>query len=117
MPVSRFLLVLLLAFPLGGCFVLDELDWGMKELDKHPVNPNGAPPRAAKQDSKPSAPAAPESESSWEEKLPDMREWWNEARTLGSTQKDESIARCRLDGRDQFMRIDECQARGGKVGS
>ena len=117
MRVVRFILVLPLLFVLGGCFVLDELDWGMAELEKHPIKPGAASSRNANKNAEPPTPSASPTDSSWGEKLPDLRQWWREARTLSSSKKDESIVQCRMDGRTQFMRIDECQARGGQVGS
>ncbi|MCP5059352.1 MAG: hypothetical protein GY937_21830 [bacterium] len=117
MRAVRFFLVLPLLFVLGGCFVFDELDWGMAELEKHPVKPGASRSRTAKKNAEPATPSASSSDSSWADKLPDPRQWWSDARTVSSAEKDESIVRCRLDGQDQFMRIHECQTRGGQVGS
>ncbi|MBW2240366.1 MAG: hypothetical protein JRH01_00130 [Deltaproteobacteria bacterium] len=117
MRVLRFVLVLPLIFALGGCFVFDELDWGMAELEKHPIKPKVALERRANRNAQPETPPASASDSFWDEKLPDLRAWWKGARTLSSSKNDESIVQCRLDGRDQFMRIHECQTRGGQVGS
>ena len=117
MALLRAILLGLLALALGGCFVLDELEWGAGEMEKHSINPEGVPARASKRAPAASALDTPTTESSWQEKLPDVETWWKEARTLISSDKDESIVRCRIRGRDQFMRIDECQVRGGQVGS
>lgn len=49
------------------------------------------------------------------------KSWWQEkARTLSSGELDESLVRCELRVRSQFMRREECRSRGGhaeRVGS
>lgn len=93
------LLTALAAAP--GCF-LDEIDksmalypGGKKEPEKPAKAPAGAPGGA------PAAPAGPS--------------WWETATTLGSEPIDETIAGCRLGGRVEFMRRDDCLARGGAL--
>ena len=88
----------LLAAGASGCFVFDEIDSGMKELerfdgaaDEAPATPAAAPPEAAPQAS-----------------------WWEKARTLGSEPANERIVRCELDGTTQFMDRDDCLGRGGR---
>lgn len=117
MLVARSLLCLLMALGLSGCFVIDELDWGAAELDKYSINPNGV--RSSPEEEAPAASGGETSvfEFSLKEELPDIGQWWREARSLGSSDKDESIVRCLIRGRVQFMRIDDCQVRGGRVGS
>lgn len=117
MLVARSLLCLLMALGLSGCFVLDELDWGAAELDKYSINPNGVRPPPEEEAPAASGRETPAFEFTWKEELPDVGQWWREARSLTSSDKDESIVHCRIRGRDQFMRIDDCQARGGRVGS
>ncbi|MAE95869.1 MAG: hypothetical protein CL910_14525 [Deltaproteobacteria bacterium] len=105
------LLCALLAFPAGGCFVADELDSGAKEMERY----SGKAPEEPEPATEPGRRAT--SKKDWKKNLPKfVREWWMKARTLASEPVDESIVRCRLGGRDQFMDVDQCQARGGTVG-
>ena len=86
-----------------GCF-LGEIDKSMAryEGNKKPAAGGGAPAKAAPGAAPaPGAPAGPS--------------WWQTARTLGSEPMDASIAGCRLGGRVEFMRRDDCLARGGEV--
>ena len=41
-------------------------------------------------------------------------EWWKSATSLASGEKDPSLTSCRLEGRTQFMRKNDCLARGGR---
>jgi hypothetical protein len=115
--MARRILVAALALGLAtGCFVFDELD-GAKDMMDHPSfpargpvaekdDPPAPPPAAA---AKPAAPSAPA------KVLADMQAWWKEARTLSSEAVDEDLVRCELGGRSQFMRHDDCLARGGRA--
>lgn len=42
-------------------------------------------------------------------------DWWKSATSITSKEKDPSLISCRLDGRLQFMRRDDCLARGGRT--
>ena len=41
-------------------------------------------------------------------------EWWGKAQSFTKGSIDESIVSCRLDGAVQFMREQDCRARGGR---
>lgn len=96
------LLAVALSLVLGtGCFVFEELDSGMKELERfdgkaqpEPAQPATTPAQQAKK------PAS---------------DWWQKARTLGSEPSDAEIVRCELDGSAQFMKREDCLGRGGKA--
>lgn len=42
-------------------------------------------------------------------------EWWQSATSITSKEKDPSLVSCRIEGRTQFMRKNDCLARGGRV--
>ncbi len=118
MALFRLLVLALLATGLSGCFVLDELEWGQAELERYGGNSEGRPaasPQAAAPKATAPEAAKPDSSSSWKEKVPDVSEWWKEARTITSGPKNTNIVGCRLNGAVSFMRVDECRARGGQV--
>lgn len=108
---KAILAALLAALPgLAGCF-LDEIDKSMARYPGgRPAAESEPPPGGRQATAKPvkappgeaAAPAAPEGPS-----------WWETATTLGSEPMDETIAGCRLGGRVEFMRRDDCLARGG----
>ena len=82
-----------------GCF-LDEIDKSMELYPGHQ--------KTAKPEPKPDAQAkgkegAPKSAASW----------WATARSIGPELNDETITSCALGGRTEFMRRDNCLARGG----
>lgn len=97
-------LVALVAFS-PGCFVLEELDKGKKTMDEL----SGAPDTQSETQPSGSADAA--------KPAADPEAWWKKARTLTPGETDPSIVRCDLDGSLQFMRRDDCIARGGRPGS
>jgi len=82
-----------------GCFVFEEIDNGMKELERF--------------DGKTEAQPAPAKPASQQAKEPQVN-WWEKARTLGSKPVDEGIVRCELDGAVQFMDREDCLGRGGR---
>lgn len=88
-----------------GCF-LDEIDKSMalypghaaeqaKEKEKATAKANAA--AAEKAGAKAAGPS-----------------WWETARTIGPELEDETITTCALGGRTEFMRRDNCLARGGR---
>ncbi len=101
--VRKWASLLLVAGLCAGCFVFDELDNGMKELERfdNKAEKAEAPPPSAQAKS---AKATPPKES-----------WWQKARTLGSEPKNENIVRCELAGEIQFMSREDCLGRGGRA--
>jgi len=84
-----------------GCF--------LGEIDKSMENYPGGSAAAKKEPDRPPA-ATPAGEKA----APAGPSWWATARTLGSEPTDKSIASCALGGRTEFMRRDDCLARGGR---
>lgn len=93
-----------------GCFVFNELDSGQKELDRYgsAQSPHHAQPA-------PAAPTAVGPDAKAESSSPTAA-WWKKAHTLTSEKVDPSIAPCRIHGRVQFMRKNDCAVRGGSAG-
>lgn len=81
-----------------GCF-LDEIDKSMATY----------PGKAAEK-----AKAKSEATSVEEGAKPSGSSWWETARTIGPELQDETITSCALGGRTEFMRRDNCLARGGR---
>jgi hypothetical protein len=99
-------LVLILAAALcSGCFVLDEIDAGQKEMDRYGSKGKGATAEAA---------AAKEKEPSPAERA---REWWNKARTFEPRSEDakSDIVSCKVDGSIRFTSQADCQNSGGRI--
>jgi hypothetical protein len=102
--LARLLAAALVAAP--GCF-LGEIDKSMASYEGGKKPAPAPAPAAGKAKAAPGAAPAPGA--------PAGPSWWQTARTLGSEPMDESIAGCRLGGRVEFMRRDDCLARGGQV--
>ena len=99
-------LVLVGAFALvagTGCF-LDEID---KSMALYP----GQAAEKAKEKEKAEAAAATAAQKGAQ---PSGPSWWETARTIGPELEDETITTCALGGRTEFMRRDNCLARGGR---
>lgn len=103
----RALLAGIAAFLLG-CFALDELDKGAEIMEQH----SGASTHKKKEAVAQSA-APAEDQPTPEERL---REWWSNARTLGSEEGDteDPLVSCALRGRTEFVRRSDCLVRGGR---
>ena len=86
----RRLAVILAAALCWGCFALDEIDAGQKEMDRY--GGKGKPAAAE-------AVASKEKEPSPAERA---REWWNKARTFEPRSEDakSDIVSCQVDGSD-----------------
>jgi hypothetical protein len=84
-----------------GCFVFDELDAGRRKMDGPAAASNPAAGRG--EDTEPSRPSGGPST------------WWQNARSLSSEAMSADVTRCELPGGSQFMRADDCRARGGRV--
>ena len=86
----------------SGCFVLDEIDQGMKTWQHH------APKKKKKSETPPEELASPPSGSSAQ-----RDSWWRGARSLGSEELSPDIVSCELGGSTQFMREADCRSQGG----
>jgi len=95
----------LLGSACAGCY-LNEIDKSMAAYKGHP------PP--AKSEPAASAPAKPTATADAKPTGPTGLDWWKTARTLGEKPADATIGRCSVAGRTEFMRRDDCLARGGR---
>ncbi len=95
----RYLLVCtLLAFTTTGCFVIDEIDSGMKFMEEHSA-------------------LEPEPEETEETSDAVVRPGfdWQSSRTITPGSRGNSdVVSCNLRGQVQFMKRDDCINRGGK---
>jgi hypothetical protein len=92
--------ILILAFLASfnlGCFVIDEIDSGMKTLEAHT-------PTSAKEEESDTAKAAPA-------KVDDN--FWQNARSIAPGSDKGNVVSCNLRGQVQFMKRDDCINRGG----
>ena len=99
-------LAVILAALLGsGCFALDEIDAGNKEMDRYGGKQKGGTAEAAA--AKDEAPSPAER----------ARQWWDKARTLEPRSEDakSDIVSCKLDGAVRFMSQSDCQNSGGRI--
>lgn len=99
--VALALAVLLAAAP--GCYVVEEIDAGMKKWE------HNSPKRK-----KPEPPPAGELARSPSDAKAARDAWWQNARTLGSEELSPDIVSCELGGSTQFMREDDCAFKGGR---
>jgi hypothetical protein len=106
----RQLWVVLCAALCWGCFVFDELDQGEELMEQ--LGPGKG---AAQKPTPDSAPARAESEGPGV--LERLGAWWDEATAPEPVgpDPDDRIVACRVDGSTQFMRVSDCQLRGGSA--
>lgn len=103
MRVASVLALVLLLVPAPGCFVVEEIDSGMKVWKHHSPKKKQVetPPEELAE-----APSAPRAK---------LDEWWQSARSLGSDELSADIVSCELDGSTQFMREADCLSQGGRT--
>jgi hypothetical protein len=97
---------LLLALPLSGCFVIDEIDKGQKVMDDHTPKKKEAEPEET------AAPVAGKKgaiDAYFREE-----EEEGTAKSFSPGQMSEGIVACKLGGSTQFMTRENCAARGGQ---
>jgi hypothetical protein len=102
--------LLLLAAPLSGCWVIDEIDSGKKWMDEH--SEKGAKERAAAK-AEGDAPAQGQKAGGLDAYIRAQEEK-GKTKTFTPGQVSESIVACKLGGSTLFMTRDACAARGGK---
>jgi len=109
--VIRLLVASLLIGVASGCFVNDEMNKASALIK----GPGAAAPGAAAPGSANAAAAKPGAGATAAAKpaAPAGKSWWETARSLTSEESDESITRCELAGRAEFMLRDDCLSRGG----
>jgi hypothetical protein len=104
--------LLLLSLPLGGCWVIDELDSGKKLMDDHSAKPK-------KGQAEEEATAAKAAKSGKSGRRLDAyftaEEQAGTVKSFAPGQVSEGIVACKVGGATQFMKREECAARGGSV--
>jgi hypothetical protein len=102
----RVLSVILASIACWGCFALDEIDAGQKEMDRYDAKKKAASDASA-------ASGKPETASPQER----MKQWWNSARTLTPREDDakSDVVSCQLGGHVRFMSQGDCQNSGGRI--
>ena len=101
----RALAVILAAILFSGCFALDEIDAGQKEMNRY--DSKNKPTEEAAGAAKPET-ASPQQR---------MQQWWNSARTFSPREDDakSDVVSCKLAGKLRFMSQSDCQNSGGRV--
>jgi hypothetical protein len=99
----RTLILLLVSTLCWGCFVLDEIDAGQKEMDRYSVKDGKAKTAAVAKSDEPS----PKERA---------RQWWQKVRSIDPLPPDASgdIVSCKVDGSVRFMSQTDCQHSGGR---
>ncbi len=112
--LAIILALALLTGPTSGCFVLEELSAGQKEMERYSKGRKKREAAEAALAAELDTETAEQSAHAYKDKL---GEWWGwgGARSLDTQDIDESIVRCQLGSSTQFMGRDDCLARGGKA--
>jgi hypothetical protein len=105
---TRLLVAAFLGSFVLGCSVMDELDKANAEMHRNDPKPDKTEVAGGGSESGGKSAIALAKEKS--------AEWWQNTSTFTKGELDDSIVQCRLDGRVQFMRRDDCTTRGGRVG-
>jgi len=102
----RALAVILISTLCWGCFALDEIDAGNREMDRYGSKDKKGATADAKA-SKDKEPTAAER----------ARQWWDSARTFEPRSEDakSDIVSCKVDGTIRFTSQKDCQTSGGRV--
>ena len=106
--LPAFVCVLLLTAPLGGCWVIDEIDSGQKLMADHS-------PKAADAKAEGNPEGATAQTGSPLEAYERAQAKAGKTRTFTPGQVDEGIVACKLGGKLQFMTRENCAARGGSA--
>ena len=104
----RVLAVILVSSLCWGCFVLDEIDAGQKEMDRYDSKSKGSGEAAASGKSAESETVSPQER---------MKQWWSSARTFSPRADDakSDVVSCKLGSAVRFMSQIDCQNSGGRV--
>jgi hypothetical protein len=106
------LLVLALGMPLAGCWVIDEIDKGSALLDKHSNKANRAKREA--EEAEKTAAASPKAKKNAVDEYFRQEEADGTTRTFTPGTLSKDIVGCRVGGSVQFMKREQCAARGGQ---
>lgn len=99
--------VLLLAAPLAGCWVIEEIDKGSKWMDDHSA-------KKKEPESAPKLPGVPGNKDSVSDYFAG-EEKAGTTKTFAPGTVSEGIVACKLGGSQQFMKREQCAARGGRA--
>lgn len=114
-PAATFLaLAALVAAP--GCGVLDELDKGRADLEKHSATAQKekAEKAAAAAEAERSGAAGAASGAAAKARQA-AAGWWQSARSIGSDEPSGDVVRCVVGGAEQYTDRQSCLMRGGVV--
>jgi hypothetical protein len=114
LPAVCLALAALLLAP--ACGVLDELDKGRAELEKHSTSAQKekAEKAAATAEAERTGAAAAASGAAAKARQA-ASTWWQNARSIGSEESDENVVRCIVDGGEQYTQKQNCLMRGGRI--
>ena len=106
----RALAVIAVSLLCFGCFALDEIDAGQKEMDRYTAKGKSGD---AASDAKSPGKAEGEPASPEERK----KQWWSSARTFSPREDDakSDIVRCKVGGTVRFTSQADCTNSGGRV--
>lgn len=102
---TRVLVIAFLGSFVLGCSVMDELDKANAEMHRNDPKPDKTEVAGGGSGEKSALALAKEKSA----------EWWKKTTTFTKGELDDSVVRCRLDGRVLFMRRDDCTTRGGRI--
>jgi hypothetical protein len=114
LPALCLVLAALLLAP--GCGILEELDNGRAEMDKHSASAQKekAEKAAATAEGERTGAAAAASGAAAKARQA-ASTWWQNARSIGSEETDENVVRCIVDGGEQYTQKQNCLMRGGRI--
>jgi hypothetical protein len=114
LPATLLALAALLLAP--GCGVMEELDKGRADLEKHSASAQKekAEKAAASAQSENAGAAAAASGAAAKARQA-AATWWQSARSLGSEEPSEDVVRCVIAGAEQYTQRHNCLMRGGTV--
>lgn len=106
------LCVLALSAPLAGCWVIDELDKGSDLMDKHSAKAGNDKKAAA--EAAAASPAAPKGNKNALNEYFQNEEAEGTTKTFAPGTVSKDIVGCKIGGSVQFMKREQCAARGGR---
>ena len=103
----RRLAVILVSALCCGCFVLDEIDAGQKEMNRYDTKKSSETSDASPTAAKDKAPSPAER----------ARQWWNSAHTFTPRADDakSDIVTCKVGAAIRFTTQSDCTSQGGRV--
>ena len=99
-----------------GCGILEELDNGRAEMDKHSASAQKEKAEKATATAEGERTGAAAAASGAAAKARQAAStWWQNARSIGSEETDENVVRCIVDGGEQYTQKQNCLMRGGRI--